>query len=389
MKSIRFNDLSKASQIFAESFVEKEPKIKSRKSLNESLENYEDKRQLNVVIDDYDDPRRYGKYYIYYDDNQYKIVSFSSDRKGKIHRALEADGLKSRKEAEELIDSGILDESIKNKPLKENYSIVDLETGERFGNFNSVESAMNKAQRYSQQCSATCAVVYSGVFGDSNLKVICGYKNGKERRVTNEALSDEAKANNEMIQRILNKKPSQLTAKEKKFLADNDLVRYDGTGGYYHPNIRKNGASWSSGIGKGDSFIINRNLTATNIDDVDQLNLLKKRDERSRARYEADRDPDILEPQNIPGLQGKSKLQVFNKNYEKDIKGSKRYAKNARDFMDSYIETGGRLKADLARHNADASRVLKDQAKKSLEHRPKFESINEPHGEYFKKGSRS
>ena len=271
MKSIRFNDLSKASQIFAESFVEKEPKIKSRKSLNEG---------------------------------------------------------------------------IKNKPLKENYSIIDLETGER-----------------------------------------------KERKATNEALSDEAKANNEMIQKILNKKPSQLTAKEKKFLADNDLVRYDGEGGYYRPNIRKNGASWSSGIRKGDSFIINRNnldnLTATNIDDVDQLNLLKKRDERSRARYEADRDPDILEPQNIPGLQGKSKLQVFNKNYEKDIKGSKRYAKNARDFMDSYIETGGRLKADLARHNADASRVLKDQAKKSLEHRPKFESINEPHGEYFKKGSRS
>lgn len=193
-----------------------------------------------------------------------------------------------------------------------------------------------------------------------------------------EALSDEAKANNEMIQRILNKKPSQLTAKEKKFLADNDLVRYDGTGGY-HPNIRKNGDSWSSGIGKGDSFIINRNnnLTATNIDDVDQLNLLKKRDERSRARYEADKDPDILEPQNIPRLQGKSKLQVFNKNYEKDIKGSKRYAKNARDFMDSYIETGSRLKADLARHNADVSRVLKDQAKKSLEHRPKFESLNQ------------
>lgn len=318
MKSIRFNDLSKASQIFAESFVEKEPKIKSHKNLNES---------------------------------------------------------------------------IKNKPLKENYSIVDLETGERFGNFDSVESAMSKAQRYSQQCSATCAVVYSGVFGDSNLKVICGYKNGKERRVTNEALSDEAKANNEMIQKILNKKPSQLTTKEKKFLADNDLVRYDGEGGYYRPNIRKNGASWSSGIRKGDSFIINRNnldnLTATNIDDVDQLNLLKKRDERSRARYEADKDPDILEPQNYPGLQGKSKLQVFNKNYEKDIKGSKRYAKNARDFMDSYIETGGRFKADLAKHNADASRVLKDQAKKSLEHRPKFESINEPHGEYFKKGSHS
>ena len=271
MKSIRFNDLSKASQIFAESFVEKEPKIKSRKNLNES---------------------------------------------------------------------------IKNKPLKENYSIVDLETGER-----------------------------------------------KERKATNEALSDEAKANNEMIQKILNKKPSQLTAKEKKILADNDLVRYDGEGGYYRPNIRKNGASWSSGIRKGDSFIINRNnldnLTATNIDDVDQLNLLKKRDERSRARYEADKDPDILEPQNYPGLQGKSKLQVFNKNYEKDIKGSKRYAKNARDFMDSYIETGGRFKADLARHNADASRVLKNKTKKSLEHRPKFESINEPHGEYFKKGSRS
>ena len=190
----------------------------------------------------------------------------------------------------------------------------------------------------------------------------------------NEALSDEAKANNEMIQRILNKKPSQLTAKEKKFLADNDLVRYDGTGGY-HPNIRKNGDSWSSGIGKGDSFIINRNNLATNIDDVDQLNLLKKRDERSRARYEADKDPDILEPQNIPGLQGKSKLQVFNKNYEKDIKGSKRYAKNARDFMDSYIETGSRLKADLAKHSANISRVLKDQAKKSLEHRPKFESF--------------
>lgn len=197
----------------------------------------------------------------------------------------------------------------------------------------------------------------------------------------NEALSDEAKANNEMIQRILNKKPSQLTAKEKKFLADNDLVRYDGTGGQYTPNIRKNGAPWYNSINKGDRLVTNRSSNPKNrsaynsLNDVDQLNLLKKRDERSRARIEADKDPDILAPQNYQGIQGPSKLQDFNKNYEKDIKGSKRYAKNARDFMDSYTETGSRLKADLAKHSADISRVLKDQAKKSLEHRPKFESL--------------
>ena len=39
MKSVRFNDLSRASQIFAESFVEEEPEIKGRKSLNESIKN--------------------------------------------------------------------------------------------------------------------------------------------------------------------------------------------------------------------------------------------------------------------------------------------------------------------------------------------------------------
>jgi len=39
MKSVRFNDLSRASQIFAESFVEEEPEIKGRRSLNESIKN--------------------------------------------------------------------------------------------------------------------------------------------------------------------------------------------------------------------------------------------------------------------------------------------------------------------------------------------------------------
>ena len=139
-----------------------------------------------------------------------------------------------------------------------------------------------------------------------------------------EALSDEAKANNEMIQKILNKKPSQLTAKEKKFLADNDLVRDSGTGGEYSPSIRRNGASPRNSISKGDSFINNRNGNpAASIDKVDQLNLLKKRGERALAHYNARKDPDILEPGYV--RRGESALQSFNRDYENDIKNSKKY----------------------------------------------------------------
>ena len=69
-------------------------------------------------------------------------------------------------------------ESLNKKRIKENYSIVDLDTGDSFGNFDSADSAKSKAQRYSQQCKAKCAVV------DDRFNVVCGYVDGKERRVT-------------------------------------------------------------------------------------------------------------------------------------------------------------------------------------------------------------
>lgn len=338
----------------------------------------------------------------------------------------------------------------KTNLLKENYSVVDLETGERFGKFDSVESAKSKAQRYSQQCSATCAVVSNEVSDDSDFKVICGYKNGKERKVTNEALSnkvktnllkegfyhfeytsganpyvafskkerdrilrkykgkvedlgdnhylinddeytpnyftwdtddesfnealsDEAKANNEMIQKILNKKPSQLTAKEKQFLADNDLVRQGGPGNA--PSIGKSGAPYYNSIGKGDKSIINHGLGKSNkstfadINSVDQLNYLKKRQDRWKAHNDRTNN-DILEPDGRFGWG--SKLQDFNKFYAHDIEASKKSAQDAKDYIDSYIERGGDWKVDFAKHSADDSRKLKDRAKKSLEYRPRF-----------------
>lgn len=296
MKSVRFNDLSKASQIFAESFVEEEPEIKSRKNLNESV----DSREESKI-----------KYARKLSENGKKSYVLSKDGRNRIAG--------SEEELKKLQSKG-----------------YDVELV---------------------------------------------FENG---RTIDEALSDEAKANNEMIQKILNKKPSQLTAKEKKFLADNDLVRYSSTGGQYTPNIRRNGASWSNSISKGDRLVVNRGSNPKNrsayssLSDVDQLNLLKKRDERSRARHAASKDPDILEPWNYQGNQGPSKLQDFNKYYEYDIKNSKEYAKRAKDDIDSYIETGSMWKAGAAMRNADYSRKLKDRATKNLEYRPKFESYDKP-----------
>lgn len=197
-----------------------------------------------------------------------------------------------------------------------------------------------------------------------------------------EALSDEAKANNEMIQRILNKKPSQLTAEEKKFLADNDLVRKNGKGGYYHPYIKKNGAPSYNGISKGNRIYTGHDQNGriyANIDDVDQLNLLKKRDERSRARREASKDPDILEPL---GRGGDSILQHFNGKYQGNIAAARNYADRAKQYKDMYDETGNSYYQLAANHYKGYNRVLRDQAKKDLKNRPKFsESLEDD--DYF------
>lgn len=46
-----------------------------------------------------------------------------------------------------------------NESLKEGYSIVDIETGDRFGDYSTIETAKSKALRYAKDFQATCAVV--------------------------------------------------------------------------------------------------------------------------------------------------------------------------------------------------------------------------------------
>lgn len=92
-----------------------------------------------------------------------------------------------------------------------------------------------------------------------------------------EALSDEAKSNNEMIDKILSKSPSKLTKAEKEFLTKNGLTRHNDN---YDPAIQKGNAilykGQDSGIAK----------SYKNKDKVDKLDYLNKRDERSRYSEE-------------------------------------------------------------------------------------------------------
>lgn len=201
------------------------------------------------------------------------------------------------------------------------------------------------------------------------------------KRSINEALSDEAKANNEMIQKILNKRPSQLTAKEKKFLTDNDLVRFANTGST--PSVGKSGSGLNARIYKGADFVTHHNsyserpYARRNINDVDQLNLLKKRKDRSDKlvnRINAKDELDILEPIT---RRGDSLLQDFNQTYQYNIKKSNDYADATKRDLDSYAKTGDREYANSAQHYADVSRMFRRHAKDSLEYRPKFESLNE------------
>lgn len=81
----------------------------------------------------------------------------------------------------------------KIKRLKESYvtySIVDLDTRDRFGNYDSVEMAKNKALRYVSLFHNTCAVI------DSNDNVICGYRpNGTEIKAKSFGESLKKKSN--------------------------------------------------------------------------------------------------------------------------------------------------------------------------------------------------
>lgn len=69
--------------------------------------------------------------------------------------------------------------------LKEGYSVVDLETGDRFGNFSDLESAKAKAFQYAKTCRATAAVI------NDDLKPVCGYNSaGKEIRIKEELVKE-------------------------------------------------------------------------------------------------------------------------------------------------------------------------------------------------------
>ena len=59
--------------------------------------------------------------------------------------------------------------------LKEGYSVVDLETGDRFGNYDDIEIAKNKAYRYATMFKAECAVI------NDRMRPVCGFRsNGRE-----------------------------------------------------------------------------------------------------------------------------------------------------------------------------------------------------------------
>ena len=59
--------------------------------------------------------------------------------------------------------------------LKEGYSVVDLETGDRFGNYDDIEEAKNKAYRYATMFKAECAVI------NDRMRPVCGFRsNGRE-----------------------------------------------------------------------------------------------------------------------------------------------------------------------------------------------------------------
>lgn len=209
-------------------------------------------------------------------------------------------------------------------------------------------------------------------------------KDFKELPKLDEALSDEAKANNEMIQRILSKSPSQLTAQEKKFLADNNLVRTGGKG--QTPSIGKYGAPYWNTISKGDRSVTNRGnwaskskSTFADINNVDQLNLLKKRQDRWGAHNDRTNN-DILEP--VGRFGWGSNLSEFNRRYQNNIANARDWADRAKQYKDLYNQTGNSYYQQAANRYAGYNRVLRDQAKKSLENRPKFsESLEDD--DYF------
>jgi hypothetical protein len=61
------------------------------------------------------------------------------------------------------------------KKLKEGYSVVDLETGDRFGNYDDIEEAKSKAYRYATMFKAECAVI------NDRMRPVCGFRsNGRE-----------------------------------------------------------------------------------------------------------------------------------------------------------------------------------------------------------------
>jgi len=75
-----------------------------------------------------------------------------------------------------------------NESLTESYSVVDLETGDRFGNYDDVDFAKTKAVQYCTKFKAQAAVV------DSDFNLIAGYnRSGKEIKQRNEALDNNGR----------------------------------------------------------------------------------------------------------------------------------------------------------------------------------------------------